>query len=937
MPSTKQIILAAVAAAGLPAAVSAADPAVPAPERELWGEIRRSECQGADGEGTDALIRKFNFDYPASPMRQEALLRYGDAAYDRGEYGEALERYDRVAYEALNPGAGEDLLYRRAYCLLKTGGYDEAEQLYARLSDTKRYGNDARFYQGYIAYTRRDYREAARLLSGVRRVPGTPSGDAGYYLAQALLINGDYAAAAREARGLLRGGNCPAEYLGETRRVLGEALYATGDRREAVKELTTYLTETDAPAASALYILGVNDFQNGNYSRAIERLAPATRLDSEMGQSALVYSGEAYMRRGDYSGASVLLERACAMDFDRELTETAHYDYALAKGAGGRVPFGSTVALFEDFLKRFPGSARSAEVQRYIVDGYVTDKNYAAALAAINRIARPSDEILRAKQTVLYNLGARESRQGDAAKALPRLQEAASMGRFDAQLAAEARLWEGQALYRLGRYSEAAEALNAYLKSNSRGNENRALAYYDLGYTRFALKEFPAAKHDFEKYLDGAGNGSDSRSQRADALNRVADCEYYAGDFSGADATYREAYELDPSTGDYPMFQQGLMKGLRRDHAGKIATLTEMARRFPNSALMPSALLEIGESYAETGDTRSAIEVYERLSARYPSTAQGRQGMLLLAISRLNNGERQQAIEAYKRVISSYPTSEEARAASDDLKLIYADEGRIGEYAAFLSSVPDAPKMEQGEVARLTLLSAEKAIEEGRRADALARATELAEQYPDSPEAVRALLIKAEAELQGGDPEAALASYRALEGKASDAADINAARMGILRVSHTLGLSEQVVETADRLLGSTAVGSAEKREAEFDKAMALAALGQGDAAAEIWDGLATDMADLYGAKAAYYRAQRHFDNGKRAKALEEVNELIDANPPHDYWLARGFILLSDIRRAEGDAYQADAYLRSLQGNYPGNEADIFEMIETRLNSSSATK
>ncbi len=937
MPSTKQIILAAAVAAGLPATSHGANLAVPAPERDQWREIERAVCLPEEGKEADALIRKFNFDFPASPLRQEALLRYADAAYDRGDFAEALGRYNAVSYEALNPGAGEDLLYRRAYCLLKTGEYDEAAALYERLLPTKRYGADARFYQGYIAYARKDYREAARILSGTRRTPGAPSGDAGYYLAQSLFMNGDYSGAAREARSLLQGGSCPADYRGETRRVLGEALYAMGDRREAVAELTTYIEETDSPTASALYILGVNDFRNENYQRAIERLAPATRLDSEMGQSALVYSGEAYMRQGDYSGASVLLERACGMNFDRHLTETACYDYALAKGAGGQVPFGSTVALFEEFLNRFPESERSAEVQKYVVNGYVTDKNYAAALAAINRVKRPSEETLRAKQTVLYNLGARELQQGDAAKALPRLREAAAMDRFDSALAAEARLWQGQALYRLGRYREAAEALNAYLKSNSRGNDNRALAYYDLGYTRFALKEFPAAKHDFEKYLSITGSDPESRSQRADALNRVADCEYYAGAFSEADAAYLRAYELDPSTGDYPMFQQGLMKGLRRDHAGKIATLTDMTRRFPNSALMPSALLEIGESHAELGDTRNAIEAYRLLSERYPSTAQGRQGMLLLAISHLNEGNRQQAVEAYKRVISSYPTSEEARAASDDLKLIYADEGRIGEYAAFLRSVPDAPKMEQGEIARLTLQSAEKAIEEGRRADALARATELAEQFPDSPEAVRALLIKAEAELQGGEPEAALASYRTLEGKASDASDINAARMGILRVSHTLGLSEQVIETAGRVLGSSSVGSSEKREAEFDKAMALSALGRGKEAAEIWNNLAADMGDLYGSKAAYYRAQRHFDSGKRAKALEEVNELIDANPPHDYWLARGFILLSDIRRAEGDHYQADAYLRSLRGNYPGNEPDIFEMIETRLNSSSASK
>ena len=61
-----------------------------------------------------------------------------------------------------------------------------------------------------------------------------------------------------------------------------------------------------------------------------------------------------------------------------------------------------------------------------------------------------------------------------------------------------------------------------------------------------------------------------------------------------------------------------------------------------------------------------------------------------------------------------------------------------------------------------------------------------------------------------------------------------------------------------------------------------------------------------------------------------MNRLIDANPPHDYWLARGFILLSDVLRRKGSEFVADEYLRSLRQNYPGNESDIFRMIDERL-------
>lgn len=41
-------------------------------------------------------------------------------------------------------------------------------------------------------------------------------------------------------------------------------------------------------------------------------------------------------------------------------------------------------------------------------------------------------------------------------------------------------------------------------------------------------------------------------------------------------------------------------------------------------------------------------------------------------------------------------------------------------------------------------------------------------------------------------------------------------------------------------------------------------------------------------------------------------------------------MLSDALRAQGNGFEADEYLRSLKSNYPGTEAEIFDMIDSRL-------
>lgn len=99
---------------------------------------------------------------------------------------------------------------------------------------------------------------------------------------------------------------------------------------------------------------------------------------------------------------------------------------------------------------------------------------------------------------------------------------------------------------------------------------------------------------------------------------------------------------------------------------------------------------------------------------------------------------------------------------------------------------------------------------------------------------------------------------------------------------------------------------------------------------DIWKRLSADVADVYGSKSAVALAENLLESGNPEAARTVADNFINANPPHAYWLARGFIVLSDALRAQGDTFEADEYLRTLKSNYPGTEADIFEMIEKRL-------
>ena len=83
------------------------------------------------------------------------------------------------------------------------------------------------------------------------------------------------------------------------------------------------------------------------------------------------------------------------------------------------------------------------------------------------------------------------------------------------------------------------------------------------------------------------------------------------------------------------------------------------------------------------------------------------------------------------------------------------------------------------------------------------------------------------------------------------------------------------------------------------------------------------------AKAPVVAAQNLYNAGQYQQAEQLLNKAIDEGIGKPYWLAKAFILMSDIYRAEGRLVEAKQTLESLKANYKEND-DVQTLIEERL-------
>lgn len=872
-----------------------------------------------------AYVRQF----PGATNVTSARLMLATITFYSGEYSRALEQFARIDAGQLNDNEREDLIYRKAYSLMKLGDFGQATPLMQSLAQTSRYGSSAVFYEAYMAFADGEYGYAMSLFEKCDKTKA-PGNMADYYIAQILFRQAKYADALNLLMPLMARKDVEPEFSDEIERIAGESFYAIGDDNRAMVYLNTYISKYgDEAPLSTKYIVGVERYQTADYDQALELLAPVSSLNDAMGQSAALTMGQAYLAKGNNKSALMMFNKATQLDFDPSLTEIAYYNYAVAQVDGGRIPFGNSVQTLEDFLKRFPRSRYADSVREYLVKGYMATDDYQGALRSLNAIKNSSSEAVKqARQQVNFVLGTRALQAGNANEAISYLKDSEKYSSANAEIARQADLWLGDAYYAAGDYSAAATQYRKFLAKTPVSDPNRSTAQYNLAYSLFGARNYADARKNFESIVADRNQSSDVK---ADGYNRIGDTYYYDKQLAQAKEAYRKAYDTNPGSGDYSLLQIAMMDGHLGRHQDKLQTLTELIIKLPKSPLRSKAMTEKALTYVVIGNRAAAIDEYKQIATNYRATAQGRNALLQLAILSDNSGDSQSAVDYYRQVVTNYPTSSEAALAVEDMKRIYGERNNIEELNSFLESIKGAPQLdatERNAIAAAGLLRKAKSADS---ADSrLATANELLVNYPDAEGAEEALSIAAAAYMELGLTDKALKTYSELEQKASSPTMRHAARMGMLRSAAEMGDDKSVLSVSADIIANAGAAGADINEVKFRRAVALHSTGNSAEALNLWKELSKSMSTLYGTRSAFEIADHYFRQGQLDKAASQAESIIDANPPQPYWLARTFILYSDVLRAQGSDFEADEYLKVLRSNYPGTETDIFLMIDKRL-------
>lgn len=750
---------------------------------------------------------------------------------------------------------------------------------------------------------------------------------------------------------------------------LGITYYRLKDWKQTQKTLSSLAQRSNLLPTEA-YALGGAYYGSREYTAALplfERVATSDSLGlATMSQFALgnIYADLREYNRAKLAYTSVVESRE--ENIPKAVSEEALYRLIELNFASGYDAFGGQTRLVERFLSTYPKSTHLQRVLELVKSYCYISTDYAATLNLIDDLERRGVRLGDVRQEVLVRYANTLSLTDEQFIRL--LDEAVALGP-GADAYTIALIMRAKSSIAQKSYSAAERNLQIALRDQSLGARyDSGVAYYLLGYAQYNQRNYMAAFKSFDTYRRGDG----AFTYRADALTRMGDCVLSQGrSLSNALDYYRQAVELSESTQDEAQLRVVGILGLQGNYSQQAIEADKFMAQYAKSNHLPEVMYLKGKalslSQASLG-WDDALALYARIETEYPSSVFAPLAALERALIYSSEGDVKQAIPAYKRVVEVYPSSVEARTALSDLKTLYSEVNRLDEYVVYARGLDRALLPADQNIAHLSFLGLQTRIKRGEK-EALSELQQWILTHPDSPELYDAQLLLvttynemalyadalSELERMNKVYTAAEKQLRIYEliGQAHEGLGNLEAMTSAYQRAYTLARGDNrrsiplakklgdaayrsgayalTVEITSEVLALEQLTIFERESLTLIKAKAQEQQKAIKGAIDTYATLDGSYMTEQGAEAAVCRAQLMLRLGQAKQVETLLENFISSGTPQKYWLARGFITLSDSYARQGEVYLAVQYLKNLQESYKAPEADIVEMTAERLN------
>jgi len=898
--------------------------------------------------------------YPGSSWVHQAYFQLGRQKYKQKRYKKSLGWLERTDAYQIGKDQEDEFLFLKAYSSFKTENAEQAGKYFFDLIEKKgKYQMPANYYYAHIAYQKGNYQTALnafdKLGDDARYSPLIP-----YYITQIYYLQEKYDKLIAYAPDFIK--KADVDRVPEIAKMVGLAYYNQKNYAAAIPYL---IQDKKNLLREEIFALAFSYYQEEDYDLASQWFRKVRGKEDAMQQISTYNLADCYLKIGDKDAAKLAFEKASKMSADEDIKKSALFNFAKISYELSYSKVNETISAFDDYLNLYPDSDENDEAYDFLVSVYMTTKNYKSALLSMDRIKKKPSRIEEAYQRVAYFYALELFKKARYEKSVRYLNKSLDYKMYNSEIAADCLYWKAEAYYSTNEFISAIKYYQEFIRTPGVGRSKHfSTAYYNLGYCEFELDVYTKAIKWFRKYEQlMKGKSSDYLT---DVQNRIGDCYFLDRNYEKASEYYSKAAEARNWSTDYAVYQNALSRGLSGQLNKKIALLKNFSEEFPGSEYRDDALFELAKAKTKKGDENAALAIYNKLISDYPNSVFMAKSLLQLGQLNYNRKNYPEAIKNYKQVILAYAESSEAKSALVGMKNVYIDMNNVQAYFTFAESLGMKHAVDLSEKDSLTYLSAERLYMDGENEKSVDAFSDYLKEFPDGMFRTNAAYYRGEAAfnredyneallafemvLENGDnlfTEKALLgasqlylkqkdflkaknTYQLLKQKTKLVENKRIADWGLFRSYYELKKHDDLIALSRELMLSSKVNTQEKREILYKRAKTYLALNHDDLAKKDLQSLAKEVQSPEGAESRFLLAKLLYRNKKNVEAEKRINEFIEMNSPHHFWLGKSFILLSDVFIEKKDLFQARYTLQSVIDNYSLKDDGIIEAAKLKL-------
>ena len=620
------------------------------------------------------FFKEFLYKFPYSIYKQNVFESIAKIYYNNLEYKNSLEYFLKIN----NPN--DEILFKTAYSYFQLDSIDNAQLYFNNLINIKsKYKTPSYYYIAHILYTKKLYNKALNIFYDLidnkqfsHIIP--------YYISQIYFNKKEY-------RNLIdflekRKDNIIPTRVNETNIMLGKSYFYLKNYDKAIYYINKSLDTNVSRHGSFLSLMLAKSFYyTQQYEEAINEFEQINSQEDSINQYASYYLGAAYLKIEKKNYALNAFKKASSYNYYLILQEDAYYNYAKISYEL-ESSLENTLDILTNYIQMYNNFTRKEEVENLLMQALDDGSQYLSVYNKLITLENTSIEQDKILQRAAFKLGIDAFNAANYYKAIDYFNVSVNFS-FNEKILYLTKYWLADCYYYIKDYQSALDIHEDIKFTNLKDLEiyiqNQK---YNHAYCFFQKKNYKMAIKYFRLYVLKAKD----INRLHDSYLRIADGFFMQNEFSLSENYYDKAITSNLFDVDYAIYQRSKCLSLIGKHDLKVKVLNKLIDKYSESYYYNDAILDLANYFKNISKNKESINLYSQLlmissEEKYVAQARLGKGMALLNLGRIDS-----SINEFMVVTDNFQNTSYFKEALSGLRLAYIAMGDLNKYFQVLDS-----------------------------------------------------------------------------------------------------------------------------------------------------------------------------------------------------------------------------------------------------------